>query len=196
MVLHIKPEEIWSYFEKHRLTTLVKEMTHIASDEGEKADIYLTEERGNPWFVVDINDETVYQISAVDDRDTTETYKKLLMTFFPGYSDCPENKVEEDDPAWVYGLPDEDDTSEAYDSEDIDRLNDIDAAVEDMLNVFLENSPDKAGLTSVEREEIADIIAQTLFDRYGVSVYLPTLIIDADGLVNIEKYPYKEDIDD
>lgn len=123
-------------------------------------------------------------------KDLSGTYEDLLEYYILGNPHLPT----EDDG--------EDDAPSADDLEDMeiqDRIDAIFAATEDFLEVIMKFAVDsKTGHTingytdyffDSDIMEFATRTAENLFDQYGVSCFVPTNIIHADGTEDIVCYP-------
>lgn len=161
MARNITVDELWEYFSANR-SALANEYQMIASDEENGVEIYLTEEKGFPYFSVEVAGEEVHTAETCSFLDAERTYDDLLT---------------------LYVYPEED--YETQENDDDDRVNEITGAVEDLLSVLLEADPYEAGLTPQEVDEIASVVEQYLFDECGFSVRHPT---EVDGAV--VQYPF------
>ncbi len=162
----ITVDELWEYFSEHR-ASLANNYHRIANNEADGIEIYLTEERGFPYFVVESDGEKVFETGTVSALDAEKTYNDLLYQYI-----LPE-------------MPDEgDEYLDEPDDDDI-RVEEIKCAAEDFLLVLLEQHPEDCGLNSSDIDEIVSLVEQHLFDTFGISVYHP---VEVDGVT--VRYPF------
>lgn len=167
MANNIAAGGIWSYFWANR-QALLDNYHLVASNEEEGVEIYLTDEKGFPYFSVEVDGEAVYTVETVSSLDAENTYLELLNTY-------------------VY--PNEDNLTEEDDDER--RVKEITSAVEEMLTTLIEDDPYSAGMSPQEVDELASVIEEYLSDNCGISVHHPT---EVDGAV--VQYPYGEPFDE
>lgn len=167
----ITVDELWEYFVKQR-ADLANNYHMIASNDVDGIEIYLTEECGFPYFVVESDGEKVFGTGTVSAFDAVKTYDDLLTKYI-----LPEVPTEGDDYLPEDGLdePDEDEV----------RVEEIECAAEDFLLVLLEQHPEDCGVNFEDIDEIVSMVEQHLFDRFGISVYHP---VEVDGCT--VRYPF------
>lgn len=140
----------------------------IASNEENGVEIYLTDEKGFPYFSVEVDGEVVYGAETVSSLDAENTYLELLNTYV--YSD--------------------EDASAEMDEDDI-RVKEITCAVEEMLTTLIEDDPYSAGMAPQEVDDLVSVIEEYLYDNCGISIRHPTEI---DGA--IVQYPFGDSDED
>lgn len=146
----------------------------------------------------DIHFYTVESHTIEEDDDPSEFMKELsgLYEDLLGYyilGDNPRLPTEDDG---------EDDAPSADDLEDMeiqDRIDAVFAATEDFLEVIMKYAVDSKtshGINSymdyfsdLDIMEFATRTAENLFDQYGVSCFVPTNIVHADGTEEVVCYP-------
>jgi len=174
----ITVDELWEYFAEHR-ASLLSNYHRIASNVEDGIEIYLTEEHGFPFFVVECDGERVFETQTISALDAETTYEDLLTKYI-----LPEVPTESAD---EYQIEDDQDCTD----QDEDRVDEIECAAEDFLLVLLEQHPEDCGLDSTDIDEIVSMVEQHLFDRFGISVYHP---VDVDGCTI--RYPFGDPDED
>lgn len=169
----VRPFDVWAYFHAHK-SEFTNDMQLIASTSDGSIGIYLTEDNGSPLFIVEEADDVIDEDEAITKVDCEETAERLYEEYLD---------------------PTEDD-----DISDItDRLkDDIIEKREDELNDYFQNLiMDILGSEYSEDnvEDIAEDIKERVLEymarRYGVKLYRPMWLEDADGEF-FSEYPYEE----
>ena len=124
----ITVDELWEYFAEHR-ASLLSNYHRIASNVEDGIEIYLTEEHGFPFFVVECDGERVFETQTISALDAETTYEDLLTKYI-----LPEVPTESAD---EYQIEDDQDCPD----QDEDRVDEIECAAEDFLLVLLEQHP-------------------------------------------------------
>lgn len=158
--------DIWDFFIEH-FDELGKKFLLVASFPEDGLNIYITEENGLPYFSVDLDGKTEHEVSTTSRAGAENTYRNLLNLF-----------LEESDPEEV---------DEVLSNEQLDRVEEILCAVEDLLTVLLECHPDEVGIEDGDLDDIASSIEELLFDEYKCSIRHPT---EVDG--EVVEYPFGE----
>lgn len=173
----ITVDELWEYFAEQR-ANLAENYHRIATNEVDGVELYLTEERGFPYFVVEVDGKKVFETGTISALDAERTYDELLSKYI-----LPDTPVDDDEYAVEDGMddPDEDDV----------RVDDIECATEDFLRVLLEQHPEDCGLDDQDIDEIVSLVEQHLFDNFGISIYHPVVI---DGVT--VRYPFGDPDED
>lgn len=159
MSILVSPEDIWGFFWEHK-EELSSKYLAVAEDEDAGIVIYMTEEGGLPYFQVEVDGSSEYEVETTSGDDAEESYKNIIKLYI-------------------------DQSDEGFDDDDLDRLDDIHNAVEDMLNVMLEGNIEEFDIDENALEEIASIVEQYLADMYGVYVRHPIEVED-----KIIQYPF------
>lgn len=146
----------------------------------------------------DIHFSTVESHTIEEDEDSTEfmkelsgLYEDLLEYYILGTPRLPT----EDD-----GAEDDDLSEEDLDDMEIqDRIDAVFAATEDFLEVLMKFAVDsKTGVgiksymdyfSDLDIMEFATRTAENLFDQFGVSCFVPTNVVHADGTEEVVCYP-------
>ena len=76
----ITVDELWEYFAEHR-ASLLSNYHRIASNVEDSIEIYLTEEHGFPFFVVECDGEKVFETQTISALDAETTYEDLLTKY-------------------------------------------------------------------------------------------------------------------
>ncbi len=146
----ITVDKLWEYFTENK-SSLANSYHLVASDKLQGVEIYLAEEKGFPFFSVEVDGEEVCA-SGTESRMEAETvYKNLLAVYI---------SAEWDD----------------IGGDGACRDMEISNAVEDLLRVLLEADPrEDAGLTDEDMRDVALLVENYLFEQIGISVYHPAV---------------------
>ena len=190
--IHVKPEDIWPFFENNK-TRLTEEMVSVAENEETEYEIYLTEENGYPLFYVYRGELEIDSECAVSLSDCALTAKSLYTKYlFPVMVTIEKEEVtgERDENTYddfPYSLQDMED--EVYERED-----ELHFAAIDFLQVVLGYS-DMDRLLALYGEELVnafvDDMCQYLMDFHDISVYRPMLMVDdTTAEETLVEFPY------
>lgn len=168
MSVSVPVDRLWDYFKEHQPE--LKNNLHLVAQQfddltDEEIDIYLTDEGGYPYFSVEVDGNCEYEAESISKTNAEETYAKVLSLYI----------LEDFEP----------EGEEDFAPEDDDRIAEIYCATEDLLWVFLEEDPEKMGITECDIDDITFAIEEMLFDEFGISVRHPENI---DG--KIVQYPF------
>lgn len=152
--------EIRKFYNENR-SNLVEEYCLVAEEQETSVEIYITDEGGFPYFVVEVDGANEYEAKASSETEIEKVYSQLLNLYV-----C------------------ETDDDEILDTDDIDRLGEIHCATIEYLSVLLECELEEC-FDDVCIEEIASAFEEYLYDAYGFSIRHP--IVD-DG--RVVQYPY------
>lgn len=169
MAQNITADNILDYFFEN-IEALSKQYRMVASNEEQGVEVYMAEENGFPCFSVEVDGEEVYAVETCSYSEAEVTYEELYA---------------------MYVYPEMD--YESTESDDDDRRNEIDGAVEDLLAVLIDGDPYKEGLSQCDIDIIASLVEQYLFDQYGISVRHPT---EVGGVVIQYPFGIPEDEDE
>lgn len=156
--------EIRKFFNENR-SALMEEYRLVAEEKGIGVEVYITDEGGFPYFVVEVDGANEYEAKASSETEIERVYSQLLNLYV-----C---ETEED------GL---------LDDEDINRIAEIHSATEEYLSILLEFEPSEY-FDDDCIEEIASAFEEYLYDTYGLSIRHP--IVDGDKVI---QYPYSEEV--
>lgn len=170
MAVDVQPSEVWEFFQQNRKELAEKYLLVASSDDGE-VEIYLTEENGMPFFSVEVNGECESEADSVSKANAENNYRELLSLFI-----------------------DSDGSSELFDDDELERLNEIQAAAEDFLSVLIGCYPEEACIEYDEIDQIVDLVEKFMYEECGIPIYHPTIEEDeATGTAQVVHYPYGED---
>lgn len=175
----VQPEDLWEVFTKNRQLLAKNYMLLAESREG--FEIYLTEESGMPFFTVECepDNERVAMSDSCGKENAEKNYTELLNLYV----------LDEEDVA----SKDEETVEDVFEPDDIDRLDELHGAVEDLVEVFLRFSQAEFDLEEEDIDDIGVAIGQYLMDTYGLSVRYPTIEVDDDsGLDVVIQFPFRE----
>ena len=172
----VKCDQLWKFFIE-RFDELDGVYLRIATWEEAGIDIYLTRENDLPYFCVDVDNSTEYEVETYGEEDAVDNYRQILSLYFDGVTGETEDSDEDE-------VPDYDDDS--FD-DDIDRLDEIICAADDLVRVLIGTDPVHAGFSTDDFQSIAMMVAEHIFNEYGISVYFPT---QKNGVFT--KYPFGE----
>lgn len=175
----VQPEDLWEVFTKNRQLLAKNYMLLAESREG--FEIYLTEESGMPFFTVECepDNERVAMSDSCGKENAERNYTELLRLYVldEGNDAGQEEETGED----------------IFDPDDLDRLDEIHGAVEDLVEVFLRFSQAEFDLEEEDIDDIGVAIGQYLMDTYGLSVRYPTIEVDeGSGLDVVVQFPFRE----
>lgn len=162
----IPVEEIWSFWLQHK-QELEDKYICIASNEAEEIDIYLTNDYGFPTFQIEVAGIDEVTEFSIEKEDTEETYQRILHVMIG-------------------------DTTEELSTDDRNRVDEITAAVTDMLEILMENPACKCGFDETEIDSLVLDIETLLCEKYGALVRHPELRMDEKtGKKIVVQYPYE-----
>lgn len=168
----VEPKDIWQYFQEHK-AELHNSYHLVAESHDDGVEIYLTEENGTPFFVTEVFGKVEGEADSISEQNTIVNYRALLDIYLgEEYERDPEDEV--------------------FSGEDIDRLNEIDDALDDFLCAMMECPVEQAQLSDDERFEIIGMVAEYLETECSIPVRVPTAVEDGDtGKVSVVQYPYE-----
>lgn len=151
--------------------------------------VYGTYDGDDVTIEVYADDRCIYTEPVFDKEDSVETVTRVFNQFL---TERVYSYVEELDP---YAIPDEEpDEYELSDDETervADREFELDMAFESMLmTVIGVDDPDEIPGFADIREEIKDMVLDTIQHDYGIDVFRPTITTDASGIERVVDYPY------
>lgn len=187
----IKPESLMDFFDENR-QALAADWVVVARDKVKSKEIYLASDSGTPCFQVIKGGIILSEVvkNRAEAQDYYEGALKLLGFIKEDEGNSTLLNVEDDTEE-----PDgceEDTTSVVLTPEQDDRINEIYCAMEDLLTVLLGGSFDDYGLVDADLEEMLSQVGEYLHDRFGISVNFPMEVMDADGNLYVEDYPFGE----
>lgn len=155
--------EIRKFYNENRIA-LESEYSLVAEEKDAGVEIYITDESGLPYFVVEVDGKSEYEAKANTEAEIEKVYAMLLNLYVS-----------------------EVDGEECFSEEDIDRIDEIRSATIDYLSVLLGFEPEEF-FDDDCIEEIASAFEEYLFDAYGFSVYHP--IVDGNTVI---QYPFSSE---
>ena len=187
--IHVKPEEVWSFYQKNA-EQLAEQMVSIAENEDTGMNVYLTEDSDSPQLVVtDNNDKVVHEEYLVSQRDAEHSAKKIYEKYVVPIDAGGD---EEDN--------DEEITRSDMEDAIYEREDEILMAFEDFLEVLMEENRDTIydGYHDKQFDDLLNKVVRTIAVDSGVRVRRPMFLIDErTGLEVYTEYPYEEyDFDD
>lgn len=159
----IDSNKIWEFFCKHR-EYLTKEMLMVADDPSENTEIYLTNDRGNPQFVVEIGGHQETTEVADDQGSTEEVYEDLLRTYISN-------------------------NDSLYDEDDEERRTELLCAMSDLVMVMCNTDPELYAITDDDIEEMLLDLEMKLYDKYGVTTRHPYAADSGGGECFVLQFP-------
>lgn len=183
----LTPDAAWKFYNENKIRCS-KELIEIATNRETNTVVYLTEEQGKPYVVVERNEEEVYSESCVSEPDMEDTLRNVYLKWLPK----PELKVH---------------TKSAYDASNPldmevfreiadERNEELRNAFQDFICVVTGNDPyfaDAYAVLSDDPDEIMDRVLEFIGSECGVSVYRPMVVFDEDaGCEVCTEYPYDE----
>ena len=148
MAVMVSVSEIREFYIKNQLA-LRDEYRLVADEEDTGVALYITEEDGLPYFLVEVDGDNEYEARASSETEIEKVYSQLLNFYI-----C------------------ETDDDEVLSTEDFDRLEEIYDATIEYLSVLLEREPDEYFDDNC-LEEIALAFEGYLYDAYRLSVRHP-----------------------
>ena len=188
-VIDVQASEIWEYFEENKFR-LKDHMHRIAKNDEYGVEIYLTNDDGNPSFLIAADGTEIYSVTAVDQKSCESLVKEIYDNYltYKLFEKLSEDKDSKDD-------EEEELTQEQLEAMEIEfREDDMNYAVKDMLDVFLGGGGVADYFDNVDDicEELKDIICELLYCKYRIEPYRPSYVEYDDGTVKYEEYPYSE----
>lgn len=164
MAAIIAVDEIRKFYNENK-TALMDEYRLVADEEDAGVEVYITQEDGVPYFVVEVDGNNEYEAKASSESEIETVYAQLLNLYVT-----------------------EDNADEVFDEDDIDRIQEIHDATIEYLSVLLECEPDEC-FDDDCIEEIASAFEEFLYDAYGFSIRHPT--VDGDTVI---QYPFSGEV--
>lgn len=171
----VAPSDVWGYFHAHK-DKFGSDMYLIAESGDGLTGIYITEQDGDPQFIVESSNEVIDEDMAVTKIDCEETAKKLYADYL-GY--------------------DADDDLPLYDEEENEketineREEELDLIFQNLvLDILGDNYPEDNidDITDDIKEHVLEYMAR----RHGLTIYRPMFLEDEDGVDFYSEYPYEE----
>lgn len=168
----IAPADVWAYFHAHK-SELSTQRYLIAEGNDGKIGIYISEQDGDPYFVVENCNEIIDEDTAITKIDCEETARELYSQHL-GYneldmsadSDIEKEIIEER----------EDEITVLFQNLLFDLL--VDTTNEDIINDIVEDV----------KEHTLEYIAR----KHGIPIYRPMYLEGEDGTDFYSEYPYEE----
>ena len=167
----VAPSDVWGYFHAHK-DKFGSDMYLIAESGDGLIGIYITEQDGDPQFIVESSNEVIDEDMAVTKIDCEETAKKLYSKYL-GYDELDMSE-------------DTDIEQEIID----DREDELTVLFENFLFDLLPNTDEDtlSEIASDVKEHMLEYIAR----KHGMPIYRPMYLEDEDGEDFFSEYPYKE----
>jgi len=187
----VKPEHLMDFFDENR-QALASDWAVVARDKVKSKEIYLASDSGTPCFQV--IREGIILSEVVKSRAEAQVYYegalKLLGFIKEDKDDSTllnvEDSTEEPDGC-------EDDATNGFlTPEQDDRMVEVYCAAEDFLKVLLSGKLEDYDLMDADLEELCVEVGKSLYKKYGISINFPMEIMDADGNLYVEDYPFEE----
>lgn len=170
MVVHVRPEELWDFFNENK-QSLSDNYMLIAEKQESLVEVYLTEERGFPYLRVEVDGQCEYEMNSVSKLDAEEEYKEILSVFFCSDGD------EDGDGVFSY--------------DDIMRLNEVQEAAYEFMAVLTEEPSTQSMISEDDINDIVGAVVEYLAEQHGIHVRYPTIIEnDESGLPAVVQFPY------
>ena len=179
------------FFDENR-QALASDWAVVARDKVKSKEIYLASDSGTPCFQV--IREGIILSEVVKSRAEAQVYYegalKLLGFIKEDKDDSTllnvEDSTEEPDGC-------EDDATNGFlTPEQDDRMVEVYCAAEDFLKVLLSGKLEDYDLMDADLEELCVEVGKSLYKKYGISINFPMEIMDADGNLYVEDYPFEE----
>lgn len=175
------PEEIWGYLEEHR-EDLLGQMYLIAQNENYGIQIWLTIEDGNPYVIVEADDDEIYREDIFDAKDAEETISRV-------YEDYLSMKAI-DSMGLMDDVYDEDDPT----AEELE-ISMREEELDDAVSIFISEVTD--GNSSYMETEVVDDLKEHFLEymarKWDMRIYRPMFLEDCDdGKEYYSEYPYEE----
>lgn len=187
----VKPEHLMDFFDENR-QALVSDWAVVARDRTKSKEIYLASDSGTPCFQV-VKGGIILS-EAVKSRAEAQGYYEGALKLLDFIEEDEDNStllnVEDgtEEPDWC-----EDDVmSEFLTPEQEDRMVEVYCAAEDFLKVLLGGNLEDYGFVDADLEELCAKIGKSLYKKYDISINFPMEIMDADGNLYVEDYPFEE----
>ncbi|MBS4879393.1 MAG: hypothetical protein KH138_03615 [Firmicutes bacterium] len=187
----VKPEHLMDFFDENR-QALASDWAVVARDRVKSREIYLASDSGTPCFQV--IREGIILSEVVKSRAEAQVYYegalKLLGFIKEDKDDSTllnvEDSTEEPDEC-------EDDATNGFlTPEQDDRMVEVYCAAEDFLKVLLSGKLEDYDLMDADLEELCVEVGKSLYKKYGISINFPMEVMDADGNLYVEDYPFEE----
>lgn len=175
MSVSVKPDELWGYFQANK-EALKEKYLLVADDPEEDTEIYLTEEEGMPFFLVEIGGNYEAEVASTSKEIAEEYYASLLTLYITEYSDTSGD-------------------GEIFSKKELDRLDDIQEAAEQFLYVLIGASLSDVGIEEKDIDDIVYLVEEFLCENYRIPVYHPNIVEDEES-GECFVAPYQFDWDD
>lgn len=156
--------EIRKFFYENRFY-LKDEYSLVATEEDAGVEVYITEENGVPYFLVEVDGKVEYEAYAPSETEIEKVYSNIISLYVDEFGE-----------------------DEVLSDEDMERLSEIHSATKEYLGILLECETSDCFEDDCI-EEIASAFEEYLFDAYGFSIHHP--IVDGDEVI---QYPYSEEV--
>lgn len=180
-MIHFYPSDIWDIFLKNK-DRLRDDMIPVAQNDDFGVEICLTEFNGVGLLSVTVDGDCVQEETIVGRNDAEETASELYDLYITGNV---MNTLME------IAYPDEENEADQQDMID-DRELELDDALYDLLSVLDPNFNHMSANADEIYSFLKDLIAESLFKKFGISIYRPMYLEDTDGNSCFEEYPYSE----
>lgn len=164
MATVISVGEIRKFYNENR-SALAEEYRMVAEEPDAGVEVYITDDGGVPYFVVEVDGTNEYEAKASSETEIEKVYSQLLNLYI-----C------------------ETDENEVLDADDIERMQEIRNATIEYLSILLECEPEEC-FDDDCIEEITSAFEEYLYDAYGFSIRHP--IVDGNKVI---QYPYSEEV--
>lgn len=187
----VKPEHLMDFFDENR-QALASDWAVVARDKTKSREIYLASDSGTPCFQVIKGGIILSEVvkSRAEAQEYYEGALKLLGFIKEDEGSSTLLNVEDD-----IEEPDgcEDDAVSGFlTPEQEDRMVEVYCAAEDFLKVLLGGNLTDYDLMDADLEELCAEVGKSLYKKYGISINFPMEIMDADGNLYVEDYPFEE----
>lgn len=178
----IEASEVWDYFNKNK-SDLLNSMHMIAECEEYGIEIYVTEKKGFPEFIVNADDVEVYCENAVNSKDCETTANHIYEDYLTEKAISKLLESETD----IEKISEE----ELREMEIEQREDEIDMAIWDALSIILDNGTYCLAETNEICEDVKEHLLEYLYRKWGLEIYRPMVIEFNDGSEEYKEYPYE-----
>lgn len=199
-VIYLQPAEGWTYHNEER-KRLEEELVEIASNEGTKTSVYMTDEGGRPYLYVYRDDKKIFQSECATQYETERNLRVVYAQYINQLhivgNIAPDDTDKEDEDADLPPFDDINAMSETEFKEYCDKREaEITEGVVSLIEILTE---DKSGALEFgdkedeSLESITDQIVEFLAIKCGFCIRRPMELMDDDhGLMVRTEYPYEE----
>lgn len=179
--IYVAEDEMWGYFNEHK-ERLRKNLDLVAENQDIGTAIYLTNDKGTPYLLVYDGDFLMYEEGMVSERDCEKTTGRV-------YDEYLTESIKWDDEA---DGSDEHESEESEDDMIAEREDELDMAVFDFVSTVIgDNAMAYDANLDAACNDLKEHFLEYMARKHGMEIFRPMKLIDDDGNVWFEDYPYR-----